>query len=126
MVQTVWMDRDLVHAVEPTNGGAEDSSVFYIPSLPHTERNLAYVRRQREHFRQGRTPPDFPPNDSEREFTGRGQVADLTPLGKRLMGFGLRTVQWEPKETAAEAVVAGLSGVVVAPPSARAELRRQA
>ena len=32
-------------------------------------------------------PPDFPPNDSEVEFDGRGTEADLTPLGRRMLGL---------------------------------------
>ena len=78
---------DLVHAVESVNHGREDSSVFYIPGLPGCRRNLEYVRRQRERFEAGRTPPDFPPNDSECGFVGRGGVLDLSELGREMMGF---------------------------------------
>lgn len=84
---TVWWHPDVVHAVEGRHSGKEDSSVFYIPSLPLTLSNAEYVRRQRELFQEGRTPPDFPPNDSEVNFTDRGTEADLTALGRRLLGF---------------------------------------
>ena len=78
---------DLVHAVESVNHGREDSSVFYIPGLPGCRRNFEYVRRQRERFEAGRTPPDFPSNDSECGFVGRGGVLDLSELGREMMGF---------------------------------------
>ena len=55
--------------------------------LPGCRRNLEYVRRQRERFEAGRTPPDFPPNDSECGFVGRGGVLDLSELGREMMGF---------------------------------------
>lgn len=84
---TVWWHADIVHAVEHLHNGTEDSSVFYIPSFPATRHNMDYVRRQRDHFRQGKTPPDFPPNDSERHFVGRATEADLTPLGRRMLGL---------------------------------------
>jgi len=84
---TVWWHADLVHAVEAQHNGAEDSSVFYIPSFPATRQNCAYARRQREKFEAGRTPPDFPPNDSEMDFVGRGAAKDLTELGRRMLGL---------------------------------------
>jgi hypothetical protein len=83
----VWWHGDLVHAVEPVHKGKEDSSVFYIPVLPATERNAQYVKRQRQRFQQGRTPPDFPPNDSEVHFIDRGTEADLSPLGRQMLGL---------------------------------------
>merc|ERR1711879_682669 len=36
---------------------------------------------------EGRTPPDFPPNDSEIDFVGRGTRSDLTQLGRKMLGF---------------------------------------
>jgi hypothetical protein len=51
------------------------------------ERNAEYVKRQRDHFKKGRTPPDFPPNDSEVGFVDRGTEEDLTALGRRMLGL---------------------------------------
>lgn len=84
---TVWWHADVVHAVEQRHQGKEDSSVFYIPSVPATLQNIEYVRQQREHFLQGKTPPNFPPNDSEMHFEGRGTEKDLTVLGRRMLGL---------------------------------------
>lgn len=86
----VFWHSDLVHAVEQEHNGSHDSAVFYIPSLPHTEVNRRYVERQARHFLEGRTPPDFPPNDSERFFSGRGGPADLTEQGRRMLGLPAR------------------------------------
>jgi hypothetical protein len=84
---TVWWHADLVHAVEHLHNGTEDSSVFYIPSFPATVRNVENVRRQRDYFQNGKTPPDFPPNDSEMNFFGRATDEDLTPLGRKMLGL---------------------------------------
>jgi hypothetical protein len=84
---TVWWHSDLVHAVESQHDGIEDSSVFYIPSLPLSVKNAVYIQDQRERFLSGRTPADFPPNDSEVDFVGRSTEADLSPLGRKMMGF---------------------------------------
>jgi len=37
-------------------------------------------------FLDGRTPPDFPGNDSEVDFVGRGLPNDLSPAGRAMMG----------------------------------------
>ena len=55
--------------------------------MPATEGNARYIRRQRERFEQGRTPPDFPPNDSEVDFTDRATPDDLTLIGRRMLGL---------------------------------------
>jgi hypothetical protein len=43
--------------------------------------------KQASAFRDGRTPPDFAPDDFEVDFVGRATEADLTPLGRRQMGL---------------------------------------
>eukprot|EP00413_Alexandrium_margalefii_P002325 CAMPEP_0204520622 /NCGR_PEP_ID=MMETSP0661-20131031/5358_1 /ASSEMBLY_ACC=CAM_ASM_000606 /TAXON_ID=109239 /ORGANISM="Alexandrium margalefi, Strain AMGDE01CS-322" /LENGTH=477 /DNA_ID=CAMNT_0051526189 /DNA_START=25 /DNA_END=1458 /DNA_ORIENTATION=- len=100
---TVWWHADLVHAVEALHNGTEDSSVLYIPSFPATARNAAYVAQQRERFREGRTPPDFPPNDSEMDFSGRGTEQDLTAVGRSMLGF-------EPLSRGGDAAVCSAGG----------------
>lgn len=62
--------------------------VMYIPSVPLTPQNQAYVERQRESFLQGKRPPDFPQGRGEDQFIGVGRVDDIsTPMGRRAMGF---------------------------------------
>ncbi len=48
-------------------------------------KNKAYALRQAEHFKKGRSAPDFAAEDYEVNFTGRATVADLTELGKQQM-----------------------------------------
>jgi hypothetical protein len=40
-------------------------------------------------FLEGTSPPDFPTDHFEVDFTGRATVDDLTPLGKAQLGFDL-------------------------------------
>ena len=83
----VFWHPDLVHAVQSTHLGNEDSSVFYIPAFPKCPLNDAYVQRQAHLFLSGRTPPDFPSNDSEVDFVDRATIDDLSPLGREMMGL---------------------------------------
>merc|ERR1719361_278792 len=50
-----WWHPDLIHAAEGAHGGAEDSSVFYIPAMPLCAKNFAYLQRQARNFEAGRT-----------------------------------------------------------------------
>ena len=67
----VFWHRDLVHAVEPVHAGRTPSNVMYIPAVPDCPRNRAMLARQRPAFLDGRSPPDFPPDDLEVDFAGR-------------------------------------------------------
>eukprot|EP00040_Diaphanoeca_grandis_P028603 m.165989 g.165989 ORF g.165989 m.165989 type:complete len:505 (-) comp31408_c2_seq1:66-1580(-) len=82
----VFWHPDIIHAVDSVHAGTEDSSVFYIPAIPLTRQNARYVAKQRKKFEEGKTPPDFPPNDSEVSFIGRGTTSHLTPLGRQSLG----------------------------------------
>jgi hypothetical protein len=63
---------------------------MYIPAVPYTEQNAAYVARQKEAFLRGAVPPDFPKADGESAHVGRGSEADLLSAeGRRAMGFDL-------------------------------------
>ena len=42
---------------------------------------------QAQAFVQGRSAPDFAPEDYEVDFTGRATPDDLTPLGRAQMGL---------------------------------------
>ncbi|RUO95853.1 hypothetical protein BC936DRAFT_143085 [Jimgerdemannia flammicorona] len=83
----VFWSCDTVHAVEGVAGGTEDASVFYIPAAPLCELNANYLRKQRDEFEKGRTPPDFPGNHCEALIEERGKPGNLTRLGRTLMGF---------------------------------------
>ncbi len=83
---TVWWHPDLIHAVEPVHTGMAPSNVMYIPAAPACARNRAFLPRQYAAFLDGRSPPDFPPDDIETGFAGRAGPSMLNPLGRRQMG----------------------------------------
>ncbi|OBZ72402.1 Uncharacterized protein YbiU [Grifola frondosa] len=86
----VFWHCDLIHAVEKQHTGTVDSAVMYIPAVPYTPQNAAYVERQRESFLKGIPPPDFPVGNGEITFTGVGTPDDIeNPVGKRAMGFAI-------------------------------------
>jgi len=84
---TVWWHPDVVHAVEDHNRGKGYSSVIYIGAAPDCAKNREYLPVQRAAFLAGRSAPDFAAEDYEVDFAGRATEADLTPLGRRQMGF---------------------------------------
>jgi Protein of unknown function (DUF1479) len=62
--------------------------VMYIPAVPTTPLNKAYIERQRETFAKGLTPPDFPKADPEINYTGIGRPEDITnATGRAAMGL---------------------------------------
>ncbi|KAI0364950.1 DUF1479-domain-containing protein [Pilatotrama ljubarskyi] len=84
----VYWHTDVIHAVERDHNGVEDSSVLYIPAVPLTERNAAYLRDQRATFLQGLPSPDFPSGEGESRFVGRARLEDIShPDGRRILGF---------------------------------------
>ncbi len=84
---TVWWHSDVVHAVEHEHQGSDVSSVIYIGSAPWCDRNMRYLERQKQPFLEGRSAPDFAPEDYEVAYPNRAKLDDLTELGKRQMGF---------------------------------------
>lgn len=84
---TVWWHPDVVHAVEDHNRGRGYSSVIYIGSAPDCAKNRDFLPLQRAAFLAGRSGPDFAAEDYEVDFAGRATEADLSPLGRRQMGF---------------------------------------
>jgi Protein of unknown function (DUF1479). len=85
---TVFWHCDVIHAVENEHNGEFDSNVMYIAAAPGCEKNDAYLQRQLPSFIDGRTPPDFAPDDFEVDFDGRATADLLTPLGKAQLGMG--------------------------------------
>jgi len=93
---SVWWHCDLIHAVEGSHCGKEDSSVFYIPAVPLCKNNFMYVFRQAQNFKTGKTPPDFPPNNTETTCEDRGDTEDLS--GEGLIAMGLADLPQEQLE----------------------------
>jgi hypothetical protein len=84
---TVWWHSDVVHAVEYEHKGKDVSSVMYIGCAPLCERNLKYLERQKRTFLEGRSSPDFAPDDFEKNYSDRSKMEDLNELGMKQMGF---------------------------------------
>jgi hypothetical protein len=84
---TVWWHADTIHAVEDQHRGAGFSNVMYIGAAPYCAKNAAFLPKQAQAFLQGRSSPDFAPQDYELGFAGRATEADLSELGQRQMGL---------------------------------------
>jgi len=84
---TVFWHSDVVHAVENEHRGSGYSNVMYIASTPGCAKNSAYLPQQAQNFLAGKTPPDFPADNFEVDFAGRGTLADLTDLGRSQLGI---------------------------------------
>jgi Protein of unknown function (DUF1479) len=84
---TVWWHSDVIHAVEDRHGGQGYSNVIYIASAPWCGKNEAFLKRQAPTFLEGRSAPDFAPEDYEVDFKGRATIDDLSPLGQMQMGL---------------------------------------
>jgi hypothetical protein len=48
---------------------------------------VRYLERQTQPFLEGRSAPDFAPEDYEIAYKNRASLEDLTELGRRQMGF---------------------------------------
>ncbi|OCH89446.1 DUF1479-domain-containing protein [Obba rivulosa] len=84
----VYWHCDLIHAVEAEHNGAGDSSVLYIPAVPLTQDNAAYLRDQLQNFEAGIPPPDFPGGIGEAHFTHRGTSASINSVAaRRILGL---------------------------------------
>lgn len=84
---TIFWHSDVIHAVEDKHAGSGYSNVIYIGAAPWCEKNAAFAKRQAPAFLEGRSSPDFAPEDYELGFAGRASPDDLTPLGQMQMGL---------------------------------------
>lgn len=84
---TIWWHPDVVHGLESVHAGSDYSNVIYIGSAPECPKNTAYLGRQKAAFLAGKSAPDFAPEHYEASFAGRATPADLSPLGRKQMGF---------------------------------------
>ncbi|KAL4925246.1 uncharacterized protein BDV17DRAFT_294641 [Aspergillus undulatus] len=56
----VFWHSDVIHAVDPANNTDETATVLYIPAVPLTHNNVAYLKKQRDSLlANAQTPPDF-------------------------------------------------------------------
>lgn len=84
---TIFWHCDVCHAVENEHRGTGYSNVMYIPSAPGCPKNSAYLERQALSFLAGKTPPDFPADNFEVNFVGRGTIMDLDERGRSQLGI---------------------------------------
>ena len=84
---TVFWHSDVVHAVENEHRGSGYSNVMYIGAAPGCAKNSAYLEKQAVSFLAGKTPPDFPADNFEVNFVGRGTAADLDERGRDQLGI---------------------------------------
>jgi hypothetical protein len=84
---TIFWHSDVIHAVEDQHGGRGYSNVIYIGAAPWCDKNVACAKRQAAAFLEGRSSPDFAPEDYEVGIAGRAHIDDLTPLGQQQMGL---------------------------------------
>src|SRR5438309_6036864 len=84
---TIFWHCDVVHAVENEHHGTGYSNVMYIPSAPGCPKNSAYLEKQALSFLAGKTPPDFPADNFEVNFVGRGTLTDLDERGRSQLGI---------------------------------------
>ena len=62
--------------------------MVYVPAVPLTPHNQAYIERQKASFLSGERPPDYPRGKSESTFVGVATVNDVVgTVGRRAMGL---------------------------------------
>jgi len=85
----VFWHCDVIHSVELEHHGKSDSSVMYIPAVPTTLPNKAYILRQAKAFLNGVPPSDFPQDVvPETGNVGLGVESDVVgQAARRAMGL---------------------------------------
>jgi hypothetical protein len=67
------------------------SAVMYIPAMPTTPNNLAYVEKQKQCFIRGTRPPDYPQGVGEDGWEGTATTDDVHPAGMHVRSAFLQT-----------------------------------
>ena len=80
---TIWWHPDIVHAVEDKHLGKNYSNVVYIGATPYCKKNLDYIVKQAKKFLEGKSPPDFAPEDYEINYKGRVKLENLSSIAKK-------------------------------------------
>lgn len=84
---SVWWHADMIHSVAPVENQSGWGNVMYIPAAPWCPRNEAYAAGVRDAFLTGSSPPDFPDENYERDWTNRFHLDDLNTTGRRGLGL---------------------------------------
>ena len=80
---TIWWHPDIVHAVEDKHLGKNYSNVVYVGATPYCKKNLDYTLKQSKKFLEGKSPPDFAPEDYEINYKGRVKLENLNYIAKK-------------------------------------------
>ena len=80
---TIWWHPDIVHAVEDKHLGKNYSNVVYVGATPYCKKNLNYTLKQSKKFLEGKSPPDFAPEDYEVDYKDRIKLENLSSLAKK-------------------------------------------
>jgi plasmid stability protein len=89
---SVWWHCDMVHTVAPVRDQRGWANVMYVPAAPWCARNEQYAERVRETFVAGFSPPDFPDESYERDWSNRFHLDDLNAIGRRGVGLDAQGV----------------------------------
>ena len=84
---TIWWHPDVVHAVEDKHFGKNYSNVVYVGSTPYCKKNLEYTLKQSKKFLEGKSPPDFAPEDYEINYKDRVKLENLSYLAKKQLAL---------------------------------------
>jgi len=82
---TVWWHPDIIHSLPQEHIGKDYANAIYIGASPKCLKNEYYARSQALSFLKGESPPDFAPENFEKNFIGRATLEDLTELGRSQM-----------------------------------------
>ena len=83
----IWWHPDVVHAVEDKHLGKNYSNVVYVGSTPYCKKNLEYTLKQSKKFLEGKSPPDFAPEDYEINYKDRVKLENLSNLAKKQLAL---------------------------------------
>ena len=59
----------------------------YVGATPYCKKNLDYTIKQSKKFLEGKSPPDFAPEDYEINYKGRIKLRDLSLLAKKQLAL---------------------------------------
>lgn len=84
---SVWWHCDMIHSVAPVKNQQGWGNVMYIPGAPWCSRNAEYAKEVHKAFLLGHSPPDFPDENYEANWSDRFQEKDLNETGRRSLGL---------------------------------------
>jgi hypothetical protein len=77
----------MIHSVAPVEDQQGWGNVMYIPASPWCTPNAAYATSVLQALKTGTSPPDFPEEHYERNWTNRCTVDDLNEVGRASVGL---------------------------------------